>query len=195
MNKKGLKMKKNKEESSRVRKLIRAKAKQCYLSAFRVIQSIQEYADADYIEGMAVVDGVLPIEHGWVEMNGEIIDPTLPDDDLAYFAGLRFKGGLGIAKAFHIPKPDYCEDLPIFYRFGWGGIDSPEFRAACVAAYRHAGNEFMALRYDTWSSKDPCPSGCVLATDIECAKPIPRQGVEHRKNASMAGHCGDQVTA
>jgi len=160
---------KNKEESNRVRKLIRAKPQQCYLSAFRVIQAIPEYADADYVEGMAVVDGVLPIEHGWVEKNGEIIDPTLPDDDLAYFAGLRFNGGLGLSKAIQIPKPDYCEDLPIFYRFGWGGIDSPEFRAACVDSYRHAGNDFMALRYESWVSKDLSVSGCVLVGDIETA--------------------------
>ena len=38
------------------------------------------------------------------------------------------------------------EDFPIFYRFGWGGIDSPEFRAALVAAYRHVGMHDLARR-------------------------------------------------
>ena len=71
------------------------------------------------------------IEHGWVEKDGVIIDPTLPDDDLDYFPGLRFKGQRGLAKAMKIPKPKRTrEDFPIFYRFGWGGIDSPEFRAS-----------------------------------------------------------------
>jgi len=186
---------KNKEESERVRKLMRAKAKQCYLNAFRVIQSIPEYADADYVEGMAVVGGVLPIEHGWVEMNDEVIDPTLPNDDLAYFAGLRFNGGLGLSKALQIPKPDYCEDLPIFYRFGWGGIDSPEFRAACVSAYRHAGNDFLALRYETWRPWETLASGNLCTTHSDFSEPLCESDAEHRQNATKTGRCGKQITA
>ena len=56
-------------------------------------------------------------------------------------------------RRFKIPKKDWCEDLPIFYRFGWGGIESPEFRAAIVAAYRYAGMEDMAMRYEQWGKK------------------------------------------
>ena len=43
--------------------------------------------------------------------------------------------------------------LPIFYRFGWGGIESPEFRAALVAAYRYVGMEDMAIRYESYEPK------------------------------------------
>ena len=55
-----------------------------------------------------------------------------------------------------IPKPPRTtDDFPIFCRFGWGGIESPEFRSALVAANRYVGNEVMAKRYEErrcWSS-------------------------------------------
>jgi len=129
--------------------LVRAKPKQCYKNAFWLIQEIPGYANADYVEGLAVFGGVVVIEHGWVEKDGVIIDPTLPKDDLLYFPGLRFKGQWGLAQAMQIPKPKRTvEDFPIFHRLGWGGIDSPEFRGALVAAYRHVGMEDLAKRYE-----------------------------------------------
>lgn len=80
-----------------------------------------------------------------------IVDPTLPEHELAYFPGLRFKGLRGLSKALRIPKPERtAEDLPIFYRFGWGGIESPEFRSALIAAYRFNGLEDLARRYESY---------------------------------------------
>ena len=149
-------MNKNKDvaESKRTRKLVVAKAKQCYLNAFRVIQEVEEYADADYVEGIVVIEGVMVIEHGWVEKDGVIVDPTLPSDDIVYFAGLRFRGQRELAEGLQIPKPPRTtDDFPIFYRFGWGGIESPEFRAALVSANRYAGMEDLAKRYEEWK---PC---------------------------------------
>jgi hypothetical protein len=149
-------MNKNKDvaESKRTRKLVGAKAKQCYLNAFHVIQEVEGYANADYVEGIAVIEGVIEIEHGWVEKDGVVVDPTLPLDDLVYFAGLRFRGQQELAEGLQIPRPSgTTEDFPIFYRFGWGGIESPEFRAALVAANRYSGDEVMAKRYEEW---EPC---------------------------------------
>ena len=144
-------MDKDMVESQRVGKLVRAEGKQCYYNAFRVIMEIPEYAKADYVEGIAVIGGALPIEHGWIEKDGVIVDPTLCSDKLAYFPGLRYKGQRGLAEAIRIPKPKRTrEDFPIFYRFGWGGIDSPEFRSALVAAYRYAGSEDLAKRYEDY---------------------------------------------
>ena len=136
-------------ESKRVRRLVRAKPKRCYRNALQVILKIPAYADADYVEGLAVIGGALVIEHGWVERDGMVVDPTLPSDELAYFPGLRFKGQQELAEAMRIPKPARTsEDFPIFYRFGWGGIESPEFRSASAAAYRHVGMEDLAKRYE-----------------------------------------------
>ena len=144
-------MDKDKVESKRISKLLRAKSQQCYYNAFRVIMAIPEYAKADYVEGLAVIDHAVVIEHGWVEKDGMIVDPTLPSEDLVYFPGLRFEGQRGLAEAVKTPKPKPTrEDFPIFYRFGWGGIDSPEFRAALVAAYRYAGSEDLAKRYEEY---------------------------------------------
>ena len=48
-------------------------------------------------------------------------------------------------------KPEYTtEDFPIFYRFGWAGIDSPEFRAASIAAYRYVGMETLVEQYENY---------------------------------------------
>jgi hypothetical protein len=130
---------KNVSESQRTSQKIKARAKRCYNNAVRVVTMLPEYANATYVEGFAVLPSGVPLEHGWVEMNGEIIDPTLIGDGITYFPGLRFDGERGIAEAFTIPKPDYTEeDLPIFYRMGWGGSDSPEFSDASRRAWEFA---------------------------------------------------------
>jgi hypothetical protein len=95
------------------------------------------YSDATYVEGFAIL-GTFCIEHAWVEKNGEIIDPTLPGDNLVYFPGLQFKGQKNLSEALQIPKEPYCEDLPLFYRFGWAGSDSEEFAAARREAMKYS---------------------------------------------------------
>jgi hypothetical protein len=116
-------------------KRIRAKPQQCYYNAFKTMFYCTEFETATYVEG--IVHDVISIEHAWIEFNGEIIDPTLPQTELIYFPGLRFEGLLGLSNALQLPKPDLCEDLPFFNRFGWGGKDSPEFRAAWAASMRY----------------------------------------------------------
>lgn len=147
---------KDKGESARLRWLVRGKPHQCYINAARVVLYVAGYADADYVEGLAVIGRAIVVEHGWVERDGIVIDPTLPHKDLAYFAGLRFKGQGGLAVAMQIPKPECTpKDFPIFHRFGWGGIDSPEFRAALVCAHRFAWMEELARRYEGCEASCP----------------------------------------
>jgi hypothetical protein len=146
-------MKKDIEESRRVGRLVQAKAKQCYLNAFRVIQYVPDYEEAEYVEGVLVLGGDWATEHAWVERDGVVIDPTLPSEELVYFPGLRFKGQRYLADALHIPKPAEFEELPIFNRFGCGGVDSPEFRAALVTAYRFAKCEETARMYERYGSQ------------------------------------------
>ena len=130
-------MRKNVELSLKLAndKRIRVKPQQCWYNAFKTMFYCPKYEQATYVEGI-VHDGV-SIEHGWIEFNGEIIDPTLPTHDLIYFPGLRFQGMLEVSKVMRLPKPDWCEDMPFFYRFGWGGKNSPEFRAAWEGAIRY----------------------------------------------------------
>jgi hypothetical protein len=149
---------KNVEKSKRLRGAIRARAQQCYANAWDAIETQEEYKHATYVEGMAVARGLV-IEHGWVEQDGEIIDPTLPDADVAYFAGLRFKGRDGLDFTWRIPGLiESGKKLPIFYRFGWGGVNSPEFLQAIVEAYRFAGMGEAAESYANYArSRLPTP--------------------------------------
>lgn len=143
-------------ESLRVRRMLRAKTGHCYYNASRTIMEIPEYANAEYVEGVAVVRPKVVIEHGWIERDGKIIDPTLPEEPVMYFPGLRFRGGLGLAKAVKIPNESGGPDLPIFYRFGFGGIASPEMRAAKAAAHRYAGQEQIARQYEEYKPASEC---------------------------------------
>ncbi len=90
-----------------------------------------------------LVRGML-IEHGWVERDGEILDPTLPREEIVYFSGLRFEGEKGIAEAMRRPKLIGKDDLPFFYRYGWGGHDSPEFCEARRRGQAYANSLVVA---------------------------------------------------
>lgn len=134
-------MKKNIEESIRAgtHPKVLVEAGYCYANAFRAMLNVPEYHDADYVEGWAVYDGGFCMEHGWVEKDGEIIDPTWPDRDVTYFPGLRFHGWNNLLDAMkNLPGKTRKEHLPLHWRHGWGGCDSPEFSAAFQLATAHA---------------------------------------------------------
>ncbi len=130
-------MNKNVQKSLRLAKDKRANVKkqQCYYNAFKAIQYVPEYAEAVYVEGIGVFREGLQIEHGWIECDGEIIDPTLPSEDLLYYPGLRCEGQLGISKIMVATKS--C-GVPFFYSFGWGGRDLPGFQEARRQAFAYA---------------------------------------------------------
>lgn len=114
-------------ESVRVGRAIRACVKQCWFNARKVVLKLEEYADASYVEGWAVVNN-FPTEHGWVVQDGRIIDPTLPEKSGLYFPGLEFRGRRGIGEFLATAKGRKCKKSPFFYAFGWGGMLSPTFR-------------------------------------------------------------------
>jgi hypothetical protein len=148
-------MHKNVEKSHKLQKAIRAKNQQCYANVWKAIETQEENKNATYVEGMAVLNGLV-LEHGWIEHEGEIIDPTWDDsdgDDVAYFPGLRFHGRDGLNSTWRIPGVLATgEKLPIFYRFGWGGVKSPEFAEAKIQAYRFAGMDAVADSYAKYLS-------------------------------------------
>jgi hypothetical protein len=111
-------------------KRVMARKRQCFKNAFNVVSYCPEFANATYVEGIVVRPGLpLIIEHGWLEIDNQIVDPTLTDAHLTYFPGLRFEGQAGLANGLKVPKSD-GGDLPLFYRYGFGGYDSEEFRSA-----------------------------------------------------------------
>jgi hypothetical protein len=165
-------MDRDSEQSRALARRIRAVPKQCFFNCWRVIARLGQYAGATYVEGLAVNRrSRLVFEHAWIEHEGALLDPTLPDRDLAYFPGLRCCGREGLAEAEALPeagsaaigiddrgsivsvpgRPDprtarkrpvgrrrRRPRLPIFCRFGFGGYENGEFRAARAAAERYA---------------------------------------------------------
>lgn len=114
-------------ESARVGRGIRAVPKRCWFNARRAVMQMADYADASYIEGWIVVPN-MPFEHGWIVMDGRIIDPTLPNNPGVYFPGLEFQGRAGIETFLATAEGKKCKKTPFFYAFGWAGMKSPSFR-------------------------------------------------------------------
>jgi hypothetical protein len=121
---------KDKVESHRVRKKVRALMKQCWFNARKVILNVDEYAEASYVEGWVVSPEGSIYEHGWVVQNGKVIDPTLPDLDLTYLGGLEFKGRKGIEEFLETPLGKKHKKDPFLCAFGWGGQNSPGYMKA-----------------------------------------------------------------
>lgn len=90
----------------------------------------KDHAGASYIEGWAVCDSGMLIEHGWLVRDGVLLDPTLPTGVDAYFPGLEFRGRQEIKDFYATPRGKKCRTSPLFYAYGWGGRFSPTMRKA-----------------------------------------------------------------
>jgi len=117
-------------------KRIGVRSQECYYNCYKTLSHCEEFQNAFYVEGICFSG--FTFEHGWLEIDGQIVDPTLPEDQGIYFPGLRFQGLPGLSEAMRIPKDGCSEDFPIFYRFGWGGKESTEFHST-----REASMAFM----------------------------------------------------
>lgn len=64
------------QQSQEIAQLIDAKIGQCYYNAFRALSLVS--SGALYVQGLATSPklGYIPLDHGWVEYEGKIIDPT-----------------------------------------------------------------------------------------------------------------------
>ena len=126
-------------ESSRLARRIKARPKQCWFNARRAVLRLGDYAEAGYVEGLAVTREGLVIEHGWVVRGERIVDPTLPGSVAAYFAGLEFPGRAGIAGFLATPLGHGLERSPFFHAFGFAGCESSSFARAWAdaQAYLH----------------------------------------------------------
>lgn len=115
-----------------------AQTSQCFRNASLAFTSMPELVDGLYIEGYAIhgKHGFL-LEHGWIELDdGRIVDPTLYTRDVNYFPGLRFTRRQ-IEDAMRTSP-----ELPVFYRFGYGGSNSPEMRKAFAMALAYSNAQF-----------------------------------------------------
>ncbi|AWM39839.1 hypothetical protein GobsT_17900 [Gemmata obscuriglobus] len=123
---------------------IRAVPKQCWFNARRAVMRLKDFAGASYVEGWAVCDSGMMIEHGWVVRDGVLLDPTLPTGVEVYFPGLEFRGRDEITAFLATPQGKKCKRTPFFYEYGWGGWFSPTMRQAQVQA-----SDFVTKRFCT----------------------------------------------
>jgi hypothetical protein len=121
----------NRAISKRAAKIIQSKPKECWKNAFFSLLEVPELARGQYVEGWIVPITIpIAIEHAWIELDGQIIDPTPKSwiTQFAYFPGLR----LSKDELMHAVADD--GRLPIAWRYGWGGMEHPGYSEA----YKHA---------------------------------------------------------
>lgn len=98
-----------------------------------------------YVEGFLLSGGLVPLEHGWLETDTEIIDPTLLDERAEdYYSGVLYPAR-DILKM--VRQSWTWIDLPLVHdgrgakRFRTGGHwghQNPAYRAAYEAAFNKA---------------------------------------------------------
>lgn len=95
----------DRELSQKVAQAIKARMGQCYHNAYMALFELPK--GAQYVEGYIVTyPKEYIVEHGWVELDGKIIDPTLFNKpNIIYFPGLRFEGPLAVTAAMGAELP------------------------------------------------------------------------------------------
>jgi hypothetical protein len=94
---------------------IKAKAKAPFDNAYAAVQALPE---AEYVQGFLVAPGqASPIEHAWIEIGEQILDPNLPflqkkAETLSYFPAQRL-GLLPLDVAIAEAREDYPDDEPL----------------------------------------------------------------------------------
>ena len=111
---------------------VSAQPKHCWHNS---ILGQQVLPNALYIEGWIVVPEGVVIEHGWLEMESKIVDPTLvpriheESEVPRYFSGIYYT----VEESFEGLEATDGE-LPLVYRDGcWGRVTAPYMLAYCDA--------------------------------------------------------------
>jgi hypothetical protein len=94
---------------------LQSKANSSFDNAYRAALATE---GATYVQGFLVMVGrAEPIEHAWIELNGHILDPSLPHlhrqpEQLSYFPAQRLSVAQ-LTAAVEEAKEDYPEDPPL----------------------------------------------------------------------------------
>jgi hypothetical protein len=115
----------NDELSQRARVAAPPEPKCCWRNAWRAWGSVAPMSETFYVEGYVIDPSIgIAIEHGWLEVGGQAVDPTLPNQGgvtYTYYPGLRFtvEQALELLTSRHGPygrksRRDYT--LPLFVR-------------------------------------------------------------------------------
>ena len=141
--------------AKRYRRLLRPR--RCWDNARLVLRDPDLIARAQHVEGWCVGPRSHEVfAHGWLELDGKVIDPTLPDCELEYFAGLRLTAAELDDRVRRRRKP--LDGGPL----GWSDPAAEQaahkraFKAACASADRQLeGTVFKGAREcrrDEWSA-------------------------------------------
>lgn len=134
----------NKELSARLAEAVDARIGHCWRNAWVALYE-PEAEGALYVEGWIINPDSSIDEHGWLELDGEIIDPTFYDPPAKfYFPGLRFDRSQARAEAPRQTNTYEPGGLPIAWRYGGGEMYNPEYRQAYEDAL-----EFVRLEIES----------------------------------------------
>ena len=130
-------LKKNVELSKQLRSngKVEIETSYCYNNSFSLLMQ-GVVANATYVEGYVLFRERWGTPHGWLEVDDQIVDATLPWQGRQYLPVLRFKGQQHLSKGLQIPRNGGRTELPIYERFRWGN-SLPGFVAATEATKRH----------------------------------------------------------
>ncbi len=74
--------------------IIQAEKQECYRNAVMALLNIDDFKHGYYVEGLAINPKLnFPTEHGWVELDGEVVDPTWTlgtIDDAKYYPVMKY---------------------------------------------------------------------------------------------------------
>lgn len=104
------------EQSIEVATRIKSKAKDSFENAAKAVSTVD---GAVYVQGFIVFVGspYKPVEHGWLELDDRILDPTFPylnrkPEQLHYYPAQKLTAKQ-LKKAIDEAKEDYPEDDPL----------------------------------------------------------------------------------
>ena len=100
--------------------------KACWDNAFQVVTKVPEYRHASYIEGIALYPCGALLEPGWLEVDGVVIDPTIPKDEFLYVACMKINGADALQEAVDcLPRPGGADKTSAFL-LEWHRITAPQ---------------------------------------------------------------------
>lgn len=106
-------------ESTEIGQRINSKANDCFDNAYKAALLTEAMTEAMYVQGFLVCMGepCIPIEYAWIELDGRIIDPTLPHlnrnaEELYYFAA-QYLSVQQLKAVVEEDIEDYPDDNPL----------------------------------------------------------------------------------
>lgn len=132
---------------------INSQPKQCWQNAMKAVVELRRKSQHHvtlYVEGwITIIGGIpVPIAHGWLEVGGAVVDPTLDVDEHEYYPGQRFT----LHELLDALKTSKYH-LPINFTFR-----NPDYRAAhddaCRDLYGFTDDEALAMLLAKKEEKD-----------------------------------------